>query len=490
MSDKNKIQKPDLNEAAGIKDGRDVTRTLSGFVLKPTDSLLASKGGQYKIYKEVFADDQVKSCLEQRISAVVAREWIVEPGADDGPSRDAAEWLKAQLNAVAWDEVTRKMLYGLHYGYSVAELIYEVQDNKIGLNAIKVRDRERFVFDLDGTPRLRTKAEPQNGEALPPNKFWHFSCGADHDDEPYGMGLGHWLYWPTYFKRHGIKSWLVFLEKLGTPPLVGKYPRGATKQEKETLLNALLALQSDGAIIIPDGMATELLEAARSATPDFSTLTDKMNAAISKVVLGQTMTTDDGSSQSQANVHFNVRADIVKADADLVCASFNRQAVKWLTNWNFANATPPRVWRRVEDEPDMAAMAARDKNIHDMGFKPTLAHIQENYGGEWVERQEPTPIAPLPAPTPNDPAFAEGDGAPSAADEAIAAILENEGWEPVGEIMDGLADKIAGAKSLAEAEEILTAHFGRMDMKAFADQLARALFVARVMGAGGLELDE
>jgi hypothetical protein len=48
-----------------------------------------------------------------------------------------------------------------------------------------------------------------------------------------------------------------------------------------------------------------------------------MDECIAKVVLSQTMTTQDGSSLSQAQVHAGVKLEVVKSDADLLSDSFN-----------------------------------------------------------------------------------------------------------------------------------------------------------------------
>jgi hypothetical protein len=65
----------------------------------------------------------VKSCLEQRRSAVVSREWSVQSGNDADPrAKAAAAALEANLNEVGWDQVTDKMLYAPFYGIAVAEL--------------------------------------------------------------------------------------------------------------------------------------------------------------------------------------------------------------------------------------------------------------------------------------------------------------------------------------------------------------------------------
>ena len=125
---------------------------------------------------------------------------------------------------MGWDRVTDRMLWGSFYGYAVAELIYARDGQYVSLDAIKVRNRRRFRFGKEGELRLLTQHEMTEGiPALAPY-FWSFNAGADHDDEPYGLGLAHWLYWPVLFKRNGIKFWLIFLEKFGSPTALARMP--------------------------------------------------------------------------------------------------------------------------------------------------------------------------------------------------------------------------------------------------------------------------
>jgi phage gp29-like protein len=90
--------------------------------------------------------------------------------------------------------------------------------------------------------------------------------GASDDDQPYGRGLAEWLYWPVLFKRNGIRFWNIFLDKFSVPPTKGTYPRGATKDERDTLLEAMMALANDSGVALPEGMAIELLDVAKTAS--------------------------------------------------------------------------------------------------------------------------------------------------------------------------------------------------------------------------------
>ncbi|WP_066016578.1 DUF935 domain-containing protein [Endozoicomonas atrinae] len=401
-------RKPTLGEIAQADHGILMSKAYTHMLMENPDSVLQQRGRDMRLYDELLRDDQVKPCFQQRRLAVTQSEWDVEPASESSEDKAAAEFIKEQLNSRNFDDITDKMLFGVFYGYSVAECLWAYDGNRIVIDDIKVRDRSRFRFDLEGNLRLINIQHP-NGMKLPEKKFWVFSAGADHSDNPYGMGLAHYLYWPTFFKRNGIKFWLIFLEKFGMPTAAAKLPPGQAQDpiEREKALQALDAIQSDSGVVIPDNVIIELIEAARSGTADYDALCQRMDKAISKVILSQTMTTDDGSSRSQAEVHQEVQEAVIKSDADLICESFNQQVVTWLTEWNFPNASPPRVWRKTEPEEDLMARAERDNKISTLGYEPTEDYIRETYGEGW-KKKESSPLPPMGAGAPElPPEFSE-----------------------------------------------------------------------------------
>ena len=382
-----KMPRPVIGEIASIARGRDITRGYidSLFFLEPQDRVLLEQGGgNYELYEELLRDEQIKLTLEQRRLAVSSREWEVIPGDNRRISQKAAAHLRELLNYVDWDGVTEKMLYGRYYGFAVAECLWAKDGTTITVEAIKVKKQRRFRFNPASKLLLLTHTNP-TGEELPLWKFWHFCCGADNDDEPHGLGLAHWLYWPVLFKRGGIRLWLTFLDKFASPTALGRYRPGASTADQAKLLASLGAIQTEAGIILPEGMAVELLEAARSGTADYDTLYTRMNQAIAKVVLGQLMTSEAVGGQYKAEVQMDVRQDLVKADADLVCGSFNRGPARWLTDWNYPGAAYPQVWRRIEDEPDLKPQAERDSLIVSWGYEPTEEYVQANYGQGFVK---------------------------------------------------------------------------------------------------------
>ena len=409
------VIKPDqalVGEIATTRDGRDITQPWVRGLREARDPKL-SLAVDWGAYDVVYNDDQVYSTMQQRIGSVVSRNWTVIPGDESDPrSVKAAERFDLTLKALPWDRITRKMLMASFYGYAVAELMWDVKDGLFDIVGIKVRHARRFRYDDQDRLRMLLPGNMQ-GEIMPERKFWVHAVGAPDDDSPYGLGLAHWLYWPTLFKRNGIRFWNIFLDKFGTPTAKGTYPSNATSDQITKLLAALQAIATDSGFVVPEGMAVELLSATRSGAADFHQLCGYMDAAIAKVVLSQTMTTDNGASRSQAEVHDGVRVDVVTTDADDLTESFTNGgggkggSARWWTDFNFGtDVAAPIVRRHVEEEDDTKTTAETDKVLHEMGWVRTEESFSDTYGEGFVRKSDPDapagsqPVVPpaLPAP--------------------------------------------------------------------------------------------
>lgn len=383
------------------------------------DAILSRGGGLgLKLYEELLDDDVAFSTFQQRRLAVISHDWEVAPGDENDPrSVEAAEHLKGQLKRISFDRISDKMLFSIWFGYGVAEGLYgRDAELKVVLDDIVVPDRRHFGFTNEGELRLRPGLS-LSGESLPANKFWVMRTGASHDFAFYGLGLAHWCYWPIWFKRNVIKFWALYLEKLGYPTVVGEQDDNWTEEEKKGFLATLVAIGRDRAVKVPSG-ATEgikLMEAARSGagTSSYLDFVGEQNEALMRIVLGQPGTskaTAQGIGGTQAEVHNDVKGEIVKADADLLCESFNSTFPVWLTRWNFGpDVAPPRVYRKLEQEDDLDTIADRDVKLDKLGIRRTDDSIEETYGPGYERKEEPDPPAvpaqglpqPLPA-TAND----------------------------------------------------------------------------------------
>ena len=345
------------------------------------DTVLRHRGGgDLEVYRELLRDDQVASCYGQRFLGVTAVETSIEPASESSADKAAADWLREQLDQLEWDDIVRQMLYGRHYGYAVGEMVYARDGTTVAIDGIKVRDQRRFKLRTDG--RLVLVDDPARPEVMPERKFWLAVTGGENADQPYGRGLGHQLYWPTFFKRGGVRYWLTYLERYAQPTPAAKMPSGQIddRKERERALAMLEAIQTDSGVLIPEHIEVELLEAQRQGSGDYDTLREAMDRAIAKTILGQTMTSEETGGNYKAEVHKAVRDEIIRADADLIDQSFRRGPLRWLCEWNFPGARPPKVYHDLEPEEDLNERAERDKKIVDMGYRPTEEYIADTYG--------------------------------------------------------------------------------------------------------------
>lgn len=462
-----------------------------GEILPSTDPVLLSLGGNIKEYQKLRRDDQVKALLQQRQDKLVESEWEVVAGGEEARDIEAADFLRQQLHNISFDGVSRKMHGGILYGYSIAECLYGSDAGRITLQGIRVRAPWRFGFAKDGTLKLKVQTEYR---LMPPRKFWITTWDAEDDDSPYGCGLGHTLWWPVYLKRNGARFWAAYLDRFGIPTTKAVYPEGGSDSElekrKRTALEAAQALRSEGAIAMPQGFDVSLIESTSKGAGDFASFLAYWDDAIAKIILSQTSTSRIGQYTGTASVHASVSYSVIKADADLLCESFNAGPAVWLTEWNFPGAKIPRVWRKVEDPDRLKDEAERDKFTRELGLQLSDTEIERRYGDAW-ERQNAgvAPLAPIaPNASGQDPAFAEQEVSTS---ESLAAQLESLADAPstamIDTIRQELDEAIASGEDISSFAERLLSTGKLTGFDDMAALLSGALLTANLAGQAGEE---
>jgi phage gp29-like protein len=458
-------------------------------------------GGDLRFYERLTRDDQVFPAFTQRRLSVISRETKVDPGGPSELDKLAADHLRDQLKRISWDRTSMRMLAGIMYGFSVGECMFRFDGRYVLLDAIKVRRARRFRFGIDGTLRLIPYGLI-TPIVMPPRKFWVTTWGADDDDDPYGRGLGHYLYWPVWFKRNAIRFWSIYLETFAMPTPKAEVPAGATEAERRKVMAILDDVRAGGKLIVPKGVAVDFVQAMKDSGGDYNAFCDRMDGAIAKVVNTQTMTMDDGASLSQGQVHERKGNAVGKSDSDILTESFSAGPGKWLTEWNFPGAKPPIVYRDFADSEDLGARATRDNALNQMGYRPTPEYVRDTYGDGY---QYVGPGAGAPD-TNSQSAAVDIAGAPVAADavapqipaatfaepprdasDAVEDLVAGDGWrEVLGPQVDQVEKLIAECTSLEEVRNRL----GELAIESphqLADALSRVMFAARVAGNAGAE---
>ena len=506
--------RPMIAEVARIE--RDIYADYIGRTLLNPDKLLRTEGNGkgLELYEETMMDPQVRSTLQTRKLAVVCKEWEVVPATDKLKDRKVAEFVEQVLQGFGYDAARSVLLSGLVLGFKPAEIIWEYSEGSVWVKEMIGRASRRFVFDLDRSMRLLTTANMVEGEALPARKFVIYRNVSDNGS-PYGDPLGKSLYWPAWFKKNAVKFWMIFSDKFGMPTVVGKYPAGTTSDDVTKLLDAISAIQTDAAIALPDTMVAELIESARAGTMNtYESLCNFMNAEISKILLGQTLTTEmsqKGGSFAASKTHNDVREDYIKADADSLCECQNNSLVKWIVDFNFPAVTQyPKVWIRTDPEADLLALAQRDKilAVDIKGLKIPASYFYETYaipepqGDEEVvcgaPEQPQTPFqVEIPRTTTGtkkggsaesneqepetEESFAEGSGG-LFPDQTALDKVPGPNAKALQQTLRPVLDLINQGHSYAEIEQHLYDQYPKMKTAEIEKLMERAIFVSEVWG--------
>ncbi len=487
-------------------DNKEIAIEYYDSEIESIDEILQSKlSGEINGYRNLLTDTTVFGTWQQRQTALVQMERQVIPADADNPADvEVAEFIKTQIENLKFDKILKAMQWGVYYGYAVAEMMWSEIDGKIGINDILVRDRGKFKFDKD--KQLLFTAN-DNDEIMPANKFWTYSTGGDTTDNPYGLGLAHYLFWAVLFKKSNIKFWLLGLEKFATSIPHVQYDPNAkdVNQERQKALQAGIALKNGSAIATAKGTLVELLKGA-SGKVDYEGLCRYMDEAIALVVLGQVMTSQAVGGQYKGEIQNQVKEDIIKADADLICSSFNDNVIALLTKWNFPNANPPKLWLLTKDEADEVKQTQAWANMVKVGYRPTLETVEERLGGEWekietqtqaneqsTQEKEQEPTEDFAENNPSQPPFQKGGESPPLKKGDLGG-LDNA---PIDSMTDQVANELAPitdnwfnqiqaeldtAESLEELRDKLDELAIKLDFAEYAQVFAKANISARLAG--------
>ena len=272
------------------------------------------------------------------------------------------------------------------------------------------------------------------------------------------------------------------------PHLIGKHPRGASREETTTLADMLEDMVQDAIAVIPDDSSVEIQEANKSSSAEiYEKLIDKMNSEISKAILGQTLTTEIGStgSYAAANTHMAVRQDIIDSDKKLVESVIN-QLIRWIYEINFSNEEVPIFQLYAPEDVDLT-LAQRDKILSDTGVKFTKEYFIKAYGLEDEDFDIREDV--IPATNSQFKEFKENEPSVPGQDQ-IENLLEFISTKKLNEqsqqIISPLISLLDDCDDFDEAYELLTDK--NLHSKKFEQSLQKALFLCELQGrSDGLE---
>lgn len=469
------------------------------------------------------------SVLGTRKRAVSGLDVVVEAASDEARDQELADAVRELVDRPEFGGLVEDLLDALGKGFSAVEIMWR-RGATWEPEAYEWRDPRFFKFDQANgrTLRLLDEQNSFDGVPLPPYKFLVHTPKLK-SGLPIRGGLAR-LAAVTYMaKAFTLTDWLAFAEVFGMPLRVGKYSAGATEDDIRKLVSAVANIGTDAAAVIPDAMRIEFIQGGtaggRGGESLFLALAEWLDRQVSKAVIGQTMTSDDGSSLAQAKVHETVRVDIQRADAKQAANTLNRDLVQVYIDLNYGpQKRYPQVTLPVEEPEDITAMSeALHKLVPLGGLGIQASEVRDRLGfpdpedGAVILGEVAGPEEKGEMPQNRHPAESEGETeeaeekdekaksriakarqwlaglfsqALNRAEEVdpLDDLEELDDWEAqLGTIVDPL---LALAETAGDAEEFragLAALAGRSPSDRLRERLAAATFTAQGIGDAGDE---
>lgn len=377
---------------------------------------------QAELFLEMMERDaKLQSLFQTRRMAVAGLDWRIEPSDDSPVAASLAVEVEEALEGLALQPILHHLLDAIAYGYAGVELLWQAHGGRTGIGDLLPVPVRRLTYlprgaePIPAAPRLITDQEPIFGIDLPP---WKFVIHTPRAISALATrsGLMRTCAWLYLFKHYSIKDWVAFSEVYGMPLRLGKYQPGAAKEDRDALLRAVRSIGHDAAGIISSSTEIEFIQAAQRQSPDlYEALINLLNKELAQAVLGQTLTSDVGSvgSLAAAQVHDEVRFDIMTADAAALSATLTAQLIRPLVGFTYGWEIPtPRFAFKIEEPRDQASEATVLKALVEAGFGRAipLAIVQERFGIRPPAEGEETVGAPPPGNPPSPPLAKGGTG--------------------------------------------------------------------------------
>ncbi|MCK4094355.1 DUF935 family protein [Acinetobacter radioresistens] len=341
------------------------------------DEVLRKAGLSRQRLLVLMTDDEISQAMETRLDAVLNAPWrfVEDHGEQTRFLKELFTKWHFEIVSGAWEACP--------YGYSVLEANYKIdENNRFTLAEIMVKPLEWFEPKNNGELIFR---KPQSSAEVNvfktyPLKFFLTRRKPSYK-QPYGEALLTKLYWIWYFKTSSTKFWVKFLERFGSPLLIGKVGGQNRKQQDiDAMTSALLNAHAQSILSIPaeDEVTTVGTNFSGAGASAFEAFDKVMVRRVQKVVLGQTMTSenDGGGSKALGVVHNEVRMD--KRNSDLRMISPTVQEL--IDALCILNGFDKHTIILGGEQDLNVKVVERDLKLKDLGVQFNDKYIIETYG--------------------------------------------------------------------------------------------------------------
>jgi phage gp29-like protein len=432
-----------------------------------------------------------------RKRAVSGVEPTVTPASDSSADKKIADDVREKLaEHVGFSDLVEDMLDALGKGFSQTEIVWGKGKRDWWIEEFVHRDPRFFTFDRDTGREVRLIDEQDMVDGLELQSFKWISHKAKlKSGLPIRGGLARLVAFGWMCKAYTVKDWIAFVETYGLPLRLGRYGPSATANDVDTLFRAVANIGTDAAAVLPESMRIDFEQIANGQGNDiFETLARWTDEQTSKAVLGQTMTSDNGSSMAQAQVHNEVRHDVAASDAKSVSSTLNRDLVKPFVDLNHGVQDDyPIITIVIEEAEDVDKIIQNVDRMAGRGVRFKQSEVRARLGfSEPDDNDEVIGGSVPPAKTDKTATALNRATDPASITDDLEDDL-NAGWEDVMTAMlKPVIELLETATDYDDAIALVGEAFPKMNDQALIDALVKSAVKARAEGdrpSGGADVD-
>lgn len=275
-----------------------------------------NRAALYDMYYDIVLDAHLASVIQKRKDPVLNSKVLFMRNGD------VDETIQAQVESPWFRKFLNDYLDTISWGYSVFQFR---------------REGEWISYDLIPRKHIR----PEKGLLL---KNQYDRSGIKYRDEyqnileagdPYDLGLLVRAAVYVIYKRNGLADLAQFAELFGQPIREGVYD-AFDDQARIKLRQDMENMGSSAIFIHPDGTKINLLETQQKTggAQLYGTILNFCNSEISKLYLGNTLTTEQGEkgARSLGDVHLEIEHEKNRSDKQSILHTLNYDLTEIFTN--------------------------------------------------------------------------------------------------------------------------------------------------------------
>jgi len=337
----------------------------------------------HAIYRDIRIDGQwlavtgqIKKEVLQKVVVIVKR---------DDPETEIPE-LSSQLEDAQWFiDYCDLVIDSILEGYRLAEFGEVIDVNGIKkFSEVEAVDPDHVIPEHNVFVRNISDSW-KNGidYTKPPYNQWVIGIGKKKD-----LGLLNAIAPHALAKKNMLAFWDKFGEIFGMPIRVGKTNtnNAADRRDMADMLEKMGAASWG---LFNDGTEIEIIETTRGdAWQVYDKRIERANSEISKAIIHQTMTTDNGSSKSQSETHLTIQEKVIEYFARLVRIAINDKLIPFMIMHGF------KGWENAKAKYD----DTKEYSIEEVSrllevllqhYDIDADHIKENYNIPVTEKKQP-----------------------------------------------------------------------------------------------------